>query len=111
MGVAVRCIVIASTGPVFSSGHDMRDFTSDVSKQAQAATLDLCAEVNMLLSRVPQPTVALVDGHAMAGGCQLAASCDLLLATETSKFALPGVRSKQGFCHTPGVAVASKIGR
>lgn len=107
----IQCVVIASTGPVFSSGHDMRDFTVDVSDEDQVATLELCAEVNMLLSSVPQPSVALVDGHAMAGGCQLVASCDLLLCTENSKFTLPGVRSKEGFCHTPSVAVAAKIGR
>merc|ERR1712032_145614 len=94
----VRCIVIASTGSFFSSGHDLKDFTTEVPAEDQLATLKLCAEVNMLLSSVPQPTVAKVDGHAMAGGCQIVASCDLLLCTERSKFTLPGVRAKEGFC-------------
>jgi enoyl-CoA hydratase/carnithine racemase len=51
-----------------------------------------------------------VHGLATAAGCQLVASADLAVASETAGFAAPG--GKGGwFCHTPMVAVARNVGR
>ena len=103
----IKCIVIASTGPVFSSGHDFADFYEKTPGEADEVLM-LCAEVNMMLQRVPQPTIAAVQGLATAGGCALASSCDLVVASEEARFCLPGTRGR-GFCHTPSVAVADRI--
>jgi enoyl-CoA hydratase/carnithine racemase len=59
---------------------------------------------------VPQVVIARVHGLATAAGCQLVASCDLVVAAESAGFAAPG--GKFGwFCHTPMVAVARNVGR
>ena len=60
------------------------------------------------LPGLPQVTVAAVAGACLAGGAQLAASCDLVLAREDATFCLPGVRSG-GFCHTPAVALGARL--
>lgn len=46
---------------------------------------------------------------ATAAGCQLAATCDLVVASETATFATPGVRIGL-FCTTPGVALSRAVG-
>jgi enoyl-CoA hydratase/carnithine racemase len=72
--------------------------------------LTTCAEVMLTIQRVRQPVVAAVQGLATAAGCQLAASCDLVVAAEQASFATPG--GKGGwFCITPMVAVQRAIGR
>jgi enoyl-CoA hydratase/carnithine racemase len=50
-----------------------------------------------------------VHAVAAAGGCQLVASCDLVIAAESATFSIPGI--KRGlFCHTPLVAVSRNVG-
>jgi len=73
----------------------------------------LFAECNALmeaLPALPQPVIARVHGIASAAGCQLAAMCDLVVAAEDARFALPGVNVGI-FCSTPAVAVARRVGR
>ncbi len=62
------------------------------------------------IERIPQPVIAEVQGMATAAGCQLAATCDLVVASEEAKFATPGVKIGL-FCSTPMVAVSRVIGR
>ncbi|CAE8635035.1 unnamed protein product, partial [Polarella glacialis] len=93
---------------VFCSGHDFADFSGRTEEQ-QREVLAACAEVNMLLERVPQTTLAAVNGLATAGGCQLVASCDLVFASSSGgRFCLPGARSG-GFCHTPAVGLGGRV--
>ena len=54
--------------------------------------------------------IAEVDGIATAAGCQLVASCDLAISSETSKFATPGVNIGL-FCSTPMVALTRSISK
>ena len=103
----VRAIVVSASGPVFSSGHDFRNFRG-ATRAEQREIVELCADVNALLGEVPQPTVAAVAGKCVAGGLQLAASCDLVLAHEDATFCLPGVKTG-GFCHTPAVALGARV--
>jgi enoyl-CoA hydratase/carnithine racemase len=60
------------------------------------------------ISTFPVPTIAQVDGIATAAGCQLVASCDLAIATETSKFGTPGVNIGL-FCSTPAVPLLRTV--
>jgi enoyl-CoA hydratase/carnithine racemase len=102
-------IVLAGSGPVFSAGHDFTDVV-DADLAAVRALLVTCTELMTLIQQVPQPVVARVHGLATAAGCQLVASADLAVASETAGFAAPG--GKGGwFCHTPMVAVARNVGR
>jgi enoyl-CoA hydratase/carnithine racemase len=62
------------------------------------------------LTQLPQPVIARVHGIATAAGCQLVSTCDLAIAADTARFALPGVNVGV-FCSTPAVGVARNIGR
>jgi enoyl-CoA hydratase/carnithine racemase len=102
-------IVLAGNGPVFSAGHDFAD-VAGADLPTVRALLQTCTELMTLMQQVPQPVVARVHGLATAAGCQLVASADLAVASETAGFAAPG--GKGGwFCHTPMVAVARNVGR
>lgn len=102
-------IVLAGNGPVFSAGHDF----ADVAERDLAGVrelLELCTELMRAVQSVPQVVVARVHALATAAGCQLVASCDLAVASESAGFALPGGRGGW-FCHTPAVPVARAVGR
>ena len=104
-----RGVVLAAEGPVFSAGHDFADMDGR-GLESMRRLLALCAEVMQALQALPQPVVAQVEGLATAAGCQLVASCDLAVASETARFAVPGGRGGW-FCTTPGVALARAVGR
>ena len=107
-GPRVRAVILQSTGPVFSSGHDFKDFTMDKGRDHHEEVLRLCTGVNIGLQELGPPVIAAVQGYATAGGLQLAASCDLIIAASDARFCLPGTRIG-GFCHTPAVSVAEKV--
>jgi len=104
---AVKVLLIGSTGPVFSSGHDLRELESATPEQAESL-FALCAETMELLQQIPQPVIASVGGLATAAGCQLAASCDMIVASENAAFATPGVKIGV-FCSTPAVPLCRAL--
>src|SRR6201999_2975850 len=110
---AVRVIVIAANGPVFSAGHDLREMTEaradrDRGKEAFAALFTQCSRLMQAIVGHPRPVIAEVQGLATAAGCQLVASCDLAVAAATAKFATPGVNIGL-FCSTPMVALSRNV--
>ena len=108
-GTDARGVVIAAEGPAFSAGHDFADMAG-ADFAAVQQLFDVCTELMDTIQAIPQIVVARVHAIAAAAGCQLAASCDLVVAAESAGFALSGV--KRGlFCHTPLVAVARNVGR
>lgn len=106
---SVRAIVIASTGKVFSSGHDLTEMV-DRSVADYRRIFDVCTRLMTKIQSVPQPVIAQVQGIATAAGCQLVATCDLAIASEEAQFATPGVNIGL-FCTTPMVALSRAIGR
>ena len=64
----------------------------------------------LTLTRLPQPVIARVHGLATAAGCQLVSMCDLAVAADSARFALPGV-DVGVFCTTPAVGVARNVAR
>jgi len=98
---SVRVVILASTGPVFSSGHDLRELAGATPEQCQRL-FSTCARLMLAIRELPQPVVARVQGLATAAGCQLAASCDLVVAAEGAQFATPGLKIGL-FCTTPMV--------
>ncbi len=104
-----RTIVIAGAGPVFSAGHDLGEMVGrDLVFYQQL--FDTCTVLMESIHRVPQPVIAMVHGIATAAGCQLVAACDLAVATDTARFATPGVKIGL-FCSTPMVPLSRAIGR
>jgi enoyl-CoA hydratase/carnithine racemase len=64
----------------------------------------LCSSVMQTVVTLKKPVIAQVEGIATAAGCQLVASCDLAYASNSAKFATPGVDIGL-FCSTPAVAL------
>jgi enoyl-CoA hydratase/carnithine racemase len=112
---AVRAIVLAAHGPVFCAGHDLKELTARRSDSDQGTAyfreiMALCATVMQAIVLSPKPVVAAVEGVATAAGCQLVASCDLAVASETAQFCTPGVNIGL-FCSTPMVALSRNVPR
>jgi enoyl-CoA hydratase/carnithine racemase len=103
----VRVVVLAASGPVFSSGHDLGEMVGR-SEAEYHELFALCSDVMLRLRRLPQPVIARVQGPATAAGCQLVAACDLAVAAETATFATPGVKIGL-FCTTPMVPLVRAI--
>ncbi|MEM7342661.1 MAG: enoyl-CoA hydratase-related protein [Chloroflexota bacterium] len=106
---AVFGIILSAAGPTFCSGHDFKDMVG----QPLAPMRDLmqsCSELMQLIHVVPQPVVAKVQGLAVGAGCQLALTCDLVVASEQASFRTPG-GAGGWFCFTPMVAVTRAVGR
>ena len=102
-------IIIGANGPVFSSGHDFSDMI-DQDLDAIRNLMHACARLMQSLQSMPQPVLAKVQGPAIAAGCQLALSCDLVVASENAFFQTPG-GGAGWFCFTPMVALTRSIGR
>jgi enoyl-CoA hydratase/carnithine racemase len=110
---SVKVVILRALGPVFSSGHDLREIQcagdeADVAKFR--AIFDTCVRMMTAIQTIPQPVIAEVAGIATAAGCQLVATCDLALASREARFATPGVKIGL-FCTTPMVALTRAIGR
>ena len=106
---AVRVIILAATGKLFSAGHDLKEMTArrgdaDRGRGFFEKTMRLCADLMLKIQALPKPVIAEVDGLATAAGCQLVATCDLAICTDTSTFCTPGVNIGL-FCSTPMVAI------
>ena len=112
---SVKVIVIASTGNVFCSGHNLKEINEaqKADDKGESYYLDLfkiCSELMQSIINCPKPVIAEVNGIATAAGCQLVASCDLAISSNSSKFATPGVNIGL-FCSTPMVAISRNISK
>jgi cyclohexa-1,5-dienecarbonyl-CoA hydratase len=86
-----RLIVITGAGDrAFCAGVDVRDHLDGREKEMLRAVYDNYAAFEKLRSH-NIPTVALVKGHALGGGCELAALCDTVVAHEDATFGLPEI--------------------
>jgi enoyl-CoA hydratase/carnithine racemase len=108
-GSDALAVVLASTGSVWSTGHDLKEMAT-LDEDGLRELFTTCTAVMRRIEDLPQPVIAKVHALATAAGCQLVASCDLAVAAESARFAAPG--GKGGlFCHTPMVAIARNVGR
>jgi enoyl-CoA hydratase/carnithine racemase len=106
-----RVVVLAAEGRGFCAGHDLAEMRAHTDDTAwQSAVFAECNHLMITLTRIPQPVIARVHGIATAAGCQLVSMCDLAVAADTARFALPGVNIGV-FCSTPAVGVARSVGR
>ncbi|HEX8297935.1 MAG TPA: enoyl-CoA hydratase-related protein [Rubricoccaceae bacterium] len=91
---AVRVIVIAAAGKVFSAGADLAALQAlrEASFSDNLADSERLGRLFEAILRHPKPVVARVHGHAIAGGCGLAAACDLSLVAESATLGFSEVR-------------------
>jgi enoyl-CoA hydratase/carnithine racemase len=104
-----QVVVLAGEGPAFSAGHDLGEMV-DRDDAFYRELFDVCTQMMEAIHGIPQPVIARVHGPAYAAGCQLVASCDLAVASESATFATPGVKIGL-FCSTPMVPVSRAVGR
>ena len=86
-----RLIVVMGAGErAFSAGVDVKDHLDGREKEMLRAVYDNCAAFEAVRAQ-QVPTVALVKGYALGGGCELAALCDTVIAHEDATFGLPEI--------------------
>ena len=107
---SIKAVVIGGAGPAFCAGHDLKELRASPGRQHYEAVFQQCSRLMQSLVKLPKPVIARVHGIATAAGCQLAASCDLVVASEEARFATPGVNIGL-FCSTPMVALSRAVGR
>lgn len=104
-----RVLIIAANGPGFCAGHDLREVRT-FDGPARARLFAQCSRFMQRLTTLPVPVIARVHGIATAAGCQLVATCDLALASDTARFAVSGINVGL-FCSTPMVALSRVVPR
>ncbi len=95
---AIRVVVLTGTPPVFSAGADTGRRSSMSLEEQRAAFqgrrsnfLPLFVQVADTLEALPQPTIAMINGHAVGGAWALALACDFRFAADTAQFWIPEV--------------------
>lgn len=106
---AVKVIILEGLGRGFSVGHDLNEMI-DRERGFYDELFATCTVMMEKVQAVPQPVIAKVHGIAAAAGCQLVAACDLVVASEDSRFGTTGLKVGL-FCSTPMVPLSRAIGR
>jgi enoyl-CoA hydratase len=89
---SVRAVILTGTGEqAFSAGTDISELQRLDVEGARLASLRGQA-VCERIERCPAPVIAAVNGLAAGGGCELALSCHIRLASRAAKFSLPEIR-------------------
>lgn len=107
---SVAVVVIAANGRAFCAGHDLRQMRGNHAADYYRTLFASCSEMMQLITSLPQPVIAKVNGMATAAGCQLVATCDLAIASNTAQFGVSGINLGL-FCSTPSVALSRNVSR
>lgn len=96
---AVRVVVVTGAGGrAFASGADISQFEKTRSNyEAQQAYSAATQASSRKLATFPKPTIAMIDGYCLGGGLGIAASCDLRICSDGSRFGLPAARLGLGY--------------
>ncbi|XP_075170020.1 enoyl-CoA hydratase domain-containing protein 3, mitochondrial-like [Haematobia irritans] len=106
----LRSIVLTAKGNIWSAGHNLKELVPEKGPAYQTEVFNKLTEIILSIYKAPVPVIAKVNGLAAAAGCQLVASCDIIVATENSKFSTPGANFGV-FCSTPGIAISRVMSR
>ena len=95
---AVKVVVLTGAGRAFSAGYDISEEVQDkiVGADQWRAALAVDVELAMQLWALSRPTIAAVRGWCLAGACELAMACDLIVATSDARFGEPEIRYGSG---------------
>ena len=80
----VKVVVLKGAGRAFSAGYDLSEEAEDQTWNANSWHRALSKDVEMTLGllRLPKPTITAVHGWCLAGACDLAMACDMIIATD-----------------------------
>ncbi len=91
----VRAVVLTGEGPVFCAGMDLKEAARErndaEAEQFAVATLQEYADLLQKLHTLPKPTIAALNGDALAGGAGLMSACDFAIASESARIGYPEV--------------------
>lgn len=92
--VAARCVLLTGAGAAFCAGMDLAELSAKIDANQSEIWSDALnlARLLDLIYTLPKPTVAVVNGSAVAGGAGLVSVCDLAMAVPAAKFGYPEVR-------------------
>jgi enoyl-CoA hydratase len=95
----VRVVILTGAGgKSFVSGADISKFESERSSQnAVEAYTDATEQMAQTLLNYPKPTIAMIRGYCLGGGVNIAVCCDLRIANEKSRFAVPAAKLGLGY--------------
>lgn len=95
----VRVVVVTGAGDqAFVSGADISEFEAARSTPEQVAYYDKIGEVaNARLARCSKPTIARIRGFCVGGGVGVALTCDIRIASDNARFAVPAARLGLGY--------------
>ncbi|MCR8641822.1 enoyl-CoA hydratase-related protein [Paenibacillus sp. N1-5-1-14] len=110
-----RVVILTASGKAFSAGADLKERRT-LNEQQVRRNVNKIREVCTLLERLPQPTIAAMNGHAFGGGLELTLSCDFRYAvrgaklglTEVSLGIIPGAGGTQRLPRLIGIAKAKE---
>jgi cyclohexa-1,5-dienecarbonyl-CoA hydratase len=84
----LKLLIITGKGKNFSGGVDVQDHTMDKYEEM----IEVFHKMFRLLIVFPRPTVSVINGAALGGGCELATFCDMAIASETAKIGQPEIK-------------------
>ena len=84
----LKHLVIKATGKAFSAGVDVEEHTKDKVDEM----IKTFHQMFLLLENLEIPTLSVVQGAALGGGCELALFCDLVMTSEEAKFGQPEIK-------------------
>jgi len=87
-GKNLKILILNANGKAFSAGVDVSDHT----KEKVNEMIQVFHKIFINLLKINAPTVALVNGAALGGGCEVATFCDIVIASEKSKFGQPEIK-------------------
>ncbi len=86
----IRCVVLTGAGRAFSAGADLSEASSG-DDDARRGRMELGQKVFDKIETFDKPVVAAINGYALGGGLELAAACDMRIASEKASFGNPEV--------------------
>ena len=92
---AARCVILTGAGPAFCAGMDLAELEETLHQREESAVWDdalRLATLYDLIYTLPKPTIAAVNGPAVAGGAGLVTVCDLAVAVPEARLGYPEVR-------------------
>jgi cyclohexa-1,5-dienecarbonyl-CoA hydratase len=85
---SLKLLIIQAAGKAFSAGVDVGEHMGDMAPK-MIETFD---RIFRLMDALKIPSIAVVNGSALGGGCELALYCDMVIATERAKFGQPEIQ-------------------